>query len=111
MIDLNVFVPEGGSLQVLTDALNINDRGEIMGVGFPPGVPTDDIDVGGHVFLLIPCHDESDSCRDAGTGRIAVTDAGAARTIRHGPDSGESRVPNPVERIRNWLHGRNPRNR
>jgi probable HAF family extracellular repeat protein len=77
MIDLNVFIPEGASLEQLTDAININDRGEIMGVGFPVGVPQDNLEIGGHVFLLIPCHDDSESCRDAGTGRIAVTDADA----------------------------------
>jgi probable HAF family extracellular repeat protein len=53
MIDLNVFVPEDSSLAVLTDTLNINDRAEIMGVGFPVGVPPDNPDIGGHVFLLI----------------------------------------------------------
>ena len=35
MIDLNALVPPGSSLQQLTDALNINDRGEIYGVGVP----------------------------------------------------------------------------
>lgn len=82
MIDLNVFVPEGGSLQLLTDALNINDQGEIMGLGFPPGVPPVSIDFGAHVFLLVPCRHESESCRDAGTGRIAATSAGGAELVR-----------------------------
>jgi probable HAF family extracellular repeat protein len=38
MIDLNAFVPSGSSLQQLTHAFNINDRGEIYGRGVPPGV-------------------------------------------------------------------------
>ena len=36
VIDLNQFLPSGSGLQ-LTDAYNINDRGEIVGLGIPPG--------------------------------------------------------------------------
>jgi probable HAF family extracellular repeat protein len=104
MIDLNVFVPEGADLQLLTDALNINDRGEIMGLGFPPGIPTDNIDFGAHVFLLVPCRDESESCRAAGTGRIAVTSASGAELARSGSrDAREERRPISVERLLNRM--------
>jgi hypothetical protein len=41
MVDLNALVPADSSLQ-LAQALNINDRGEILGLGVPPGAPTDD---------------------------------------------------------------------
>jgi len=53
MIDLNTLIPANSSLH-LSVARYINDRGEIMGTGTPPGVSFDDIDTQGHVFLLIP---------------------------------------------------------
>ncbi len=53
MIDLNTLIPANSSLH-LSVARVINDRGEIMGVGTPPGVSFDDIDTLGHAFLLIP---------------------------------------------------------
>ncbi len=51
MIDLNSLVPSGTSL-LLTDAYNINDRGEIAGVGLQPGCSNTDC---GHAYVLIPC--------------------------------------------------------
>ena len=36
MTDLNIFLPPGAGLQQLTDAYNINDHGEITGLGVPP---------------------------------------------------------------------------
>jgi len=65
MIDLNVFLPPNSDLHQLTDAYNINDRGEIDGLGIPPGCG--DEFICGHVFELIPC-DESNgesNCRGA----------------------------------------------
>jgi probable HAF family extracellular repeat protein len=59
MIDLDTLIPHNSSLQLL-EGLNINDRGEILGVGVPPGVPPN-TDLFGHQFLLIPCdRDHSD---------------------------------------------------
>jgi hypothetical protein len=57
MTDLNIFLPPGAGLQQLTDAYNINDHGEITGLGVPPGCS--DEFVCGHVFVLTPCQDES----------------------------------------------------
>jgi probable HAF family extracellular repeat protein len=105
MIDLNAFVPEGSTLQQLTDAFNINDRGEILGVGLPPGVPPGEI--GSHVFLLIPCGDDSGSCRAA--GRIAVTSTGAAAPVRpSSSDVRDERSRTPIERILNRLQVKQP---
>jgi len=54
MIDLNIFLPPNSELQRLTDAYNINDRGEIVGLGVPPGCG-DEFSACGHAFVLIPC--------------------------------------------------------
>jgi hypothetical protein len=59
MIDLNSFLPPGAALQQLTDAYNINDRGEIVGLGVPPGC--DDEFACGRIFVLIPCDDNHPS--------------------------------------------------
>lgn len=67
MIDLNTLVPSGASL-LLVDALNINNRGEIAGVGWPPGCQ--DLDTCGHAYLLIPRdgdHDGDQEDHDDGT--------------------------------------------
>jgi probable HAF family extracellular repeat protein len=52
IIDLNSVIPPDSSLQ-LRETFNINDRGEIVGEGFPVGC--DDVNECGHSFLLIPC--------------------------------------------------------
>ena len=74
MIDLNTFLPRVSSLQ-LSDGFNINDRGEIVGLGLPPGCG--DEFACGHVFVLIPCdseHVEADAegCKDDDQGTTAV---------------------------------------
>jgi probable HAF family extracellular repeat protein len=53
--DLNIFNHPGSGLQQLELAYNINDRGEIDGLGVPPGVNPGDVFTLGHVFVLIPC--------------------------------------------------------
>jgi probable HAF family extracellular repeat protein len=52
IIDLNAAIAPDSSL-FLVQPDNINDRGEIVGQGLPPGC--DDTGSCGHVFLLIPC--------------------------------------------------------
>jgi probable HAF family extracellular repeat protein len=61
MIDLNSVIPPGSGLQ-LTNAFNINDRGEILAKSVPEGVtPVDDEDLG-HVVLLVPCEETRGDC-------------------------------------------------
>jgi probable HAF family extracellular repeat protein len=67
LVDLNNLIPPGSSLELvgagpLSNVLapNINDRGEIVGIGVPPGckpsmVRGKRLDLCGHAFLLIPC--------------------------------------------------------
>jgi probable HAF family extracellular repeat protein len=54
MVDLNTLIQPGTGYQ-LTNAFNINDRGEILAKAAPLGfIPNDDADLG-HVVLLVPC--------------------------------------------------------
>jgi probable HAF family extracellular repeat protein len=54
ILDLNTLIAPGSGLQ-LTNAVNINDRGEILAKSDPIGItPFDDEDLG-HLVLLIPC--------------------------------------------------------
>jgi probable HAF family extracellular repeat protein len=61
MVDLNTLVPPGSPLY-LTIPATINDRGEIAGIGVPPGCS--DIDFCGHAFVLIPCRQGDQGCGD-----------------------------------------------
>jgi len=64
IVDLNTLVPPGSNL-TLEFAQNINDRGEIAGIGSPPGC--NDPFVCGHTFVLIPCdgdHPDTEGCKD-----------------------------------------------
>jgi probable HAF family extracellular repeat protein len=60
MQDLNTLIAPGSGWQ-LTNAFNINDRGEILAKAAPVGfTPNDDEDLG-HLVLLVPCDDASGS--------------------------------------------------
>ena len=52
-VDLNTLIPPNSSLQLM-NALDINDRGEIAGLGVPAGCQPVDVDTCGHAYLLIP---------------------------------------------------------
>ena len=89
MRDLNKLIRPGSGLQI-TNAFNINDRGEILAKSFPIGTtPNDDVDLG-HLVLLIPCdrHDHEGECSDhkrwddAGTSPVS-----ARRYPRRGPSA------------------------
>ena len=70
MVDLNSLIPSNSSLQ-LTFAVAINDSGEIVGFGVPPGCAPKDVGICGHAYVLIPCegdHADDESCEDANSG-------------------------------------------
>lgn len=63
IVDLNALAGPNSSLQ-LVEAFAINDRGEIGGIGVPPGCGNDA--ACGHAFVLIPvCADGTEGCADA----------------------------------------------
>ena len=66
MIDLNTLVAANPSGLTLVCAFNINGRGEITGLGAPPGVVPQGCSAPGlHPFLVIPCGaGTSQSCED-----------------------------------------------
>jgi len=71
MVDLNTLISEN-SVATLYEADNINERGEIVASGLPPGC--DDRFACGHVFLLIPCDAHNASgCENADVSTTAVT--------------------------------------
>ena len=62
MLDLDKLIAPGSSLK-LSHALAITDRGEIVGIGVPPGCPRSQDDVCGHAYVLVPCAEaEPHSC-------------------------------------------------
>ena len=75
MLDLNTLVAPGSGFQ-LTNAFNINDRGEILAKADAVGVtPIDDADLG-HLVLLIPCdenHGDSAGCEEGGEDAVSQT--------------------------------------
>jgi probable HAF family extracellular repeat protein len=90
MIDLNSVIPPGSGLQ-LTNAFNINDRGEILAKSVPEGVtPVDDEDLG-YVVLLVPCNEDPGDCVNVlaasseasqAISVFAQTHVGRQRTVR-----------------------------
>jgi probable HAF family extracellular repeat protein len=79
MLDLNTLIAPGSGFQ-LTNAFNINDRGEILAKAAPLGfTPNDDADLG-HLVLLIPCgENRSDGeCEDEGEGATNRTQSNPA---------------------------------
>lgn len=61
MVDLNTAIAPGSGFQ-LTNAFNVNDRGEILAKAAPLGfTPNDDEDLG-HLVLLVPCDPEEEDC-------------------------------------------------
>jgi len=69
--DLNTLIRPDSSLQ-LVYALSINDRGEIAGLGVPPGVAVQDLGSLGHAFLLIPIDMNEDNTSETTTTDFAI---------------------------------------
>jgi probable HAF family extracellular repeat protein len=74
MADLNNLIPRGSSLQ-LAVASDINNRGEIDGIGVPPGIPLANWRTQGHAFLLIPCDENHPGVEGSNYSLVDVPDA------------------------------------
>lgn len=61
MLDLNTLIPPGSGVQI-TNAVNINDRGEILAMSDPLGVTPVGEESLGHMVLLVPCGGERGDC-------------------------------------------------
>ena len=106
IVDLNDLIPQNSPL-LLLDATDINERGEIAGVGVPAGcAPTDDL-LCGRAFLLIPdgdCDEDNESRFAATQNRIA---AERAANAQHPATAQRADSPlTPIERFRNLMRQR-----
>jgi len=102
MVDLNTLIPSNSSL-LLAYAVNINDQGEIAGLGVPAGCQPADYLLCGHAYVLIPDGDCDDDCE----GRIAATRNNAApaqdaAAMKQGSES----LISPIERFRSTMRQR-----
>ena len=98
-VDLNIFNHPDSGLQQLVLAYNINDAGEIVGLGVPPGVDPADVFTLGHVFALIPCddkHDDGEGCED---GRATDTTRRIPAQVNQNPTATTTQPSLPSERL------------
>jgi probable HAF family extracellular repeat protein len=112
MIDLNSFLPPGAVLQQLTDAYNINDRGEIVGLGVPPGC--DDEFACGRIFVLIPCddnHPSVDGCDYSLVDGNATATGSAMPTMQTATTAKPVLSPDAIRQLMQAASRPNPWNR
>jgi probable HAF family extracellular repeat protein len=100
MEDLNTLIAPDSGWQ-LTNAFNINDRGEILAKAAPVGfTPDDDADLG-HLVLLIPCDDEGPGC--GGSDKTAANPASQSRAPqRSGAAASTGRTHTVKDNVAAW---------
>jgi probable HAF family extracellular repeat protein len=94
MVDLNSLIPSGSSLELIL-ANDINDHGEIVGVGVPAGCSPQDADFCGHAYALTPCdenHPGLDGC-DYSTVDASALPFAAAASARPAPREAPRHMP------------------
>jgi probable HAF family extracellular repeat protein len=110
MLDLNALIQPATGYQ-LTNAIDINDRGEILAKAAPVGfTPNDDADLG-HLALLIPCDDDHsgiDACdySEVDPDSVATSvNVVPPRAIRNGGDEDKPASDNITRfRTKRWAH-------
>jgi probable HAF family extracellular repeat protein len=107
IIDLNAL----GSPKILRliEAFAINDRGEIGGIGVPPGCSDFSDDACGHAFVLVPvCADGTEGCADAPLDPEVVAQSRAPGAIPKRMTAQEMAVfKSRIAQIRSRMAGRN----
>jgi probable HAF family extracellular repeat protein len=98
MVDLNTLIPRNSSL-LLTNAIDVNDRGEIAGMGVPAGCQVEDQDSCEHAYLLIPDGDCDEACEQTIAESQPVSATQRASFRPEGPMS-------PAERVRSVIRER-----
>jgi probable HAF family extracellular repeat protein len=106
MVNLNDLIPPNSPL-LLLDAVNINERGEIAGLGAPADCQPGDYLSCGRAFLLIPdgdCDEDSEARIAASQNRIAAERTAAAQN----PVATKPANPSPLnpERFRSMMQQR-----
>ena len=91
IFDLNTLIPSGASLR-LQSARDINDRGEIGGVGL-------DVDNNPHAFLLVPCRANDPARCNEETVSAGGSQFGGAHLAR-------PQVSNPTNSVRRMIRPR-----
>ncbi len=103
MVDLNSLIPPDSGVQ-LTNAEDINERGEIASIGVAAGCQPTDVNLCGHTFLLIPCDEKHPGeCEDYSMIEGTTSQTGAtAATIKP-----RTEIPlSPIERFRSQMRQR-----
>jgi probable HAF family extracellular repeat protein len=107
MTDLNTLIPSNSGLQLLF-AADINDRGDIVGVGVPHGVPPNS-DLFGHLFILIPCEESDEDCREDNNAAPAQASPAPATQGRTTPTEGNLLRGKMPARNNSWMANRHRR--
>jgi probable HAF family extracellular repeat protein len=92
IVDLNTLIAPGSSLQ-LTYAVAINEAGEIVGLGVPPGVPPEDYETQGHAYVLIPCDENHPGVAGCDYDLVDAATAAAQRPAPRFFSSGTQLLP------------------
>ena len=109
IIDLNTLIPADSSLQ-LAGGSDVNDRGEIAGIGVPSGVPPANLFTEGHAFLLIPCDENHPGIEGCdydmvdGSDMPATQMATTAKPVLS-PDSIRQLMQSAGRRSKPWYRG------
>jgi probable HAF family extracellular repeat protein len=83
MVDLNTLIPPNPPLQLVAST-DINDAGEIAGIGAPAGCAANDVGTCGHAFFLIPCDENHlgiEGCDYSLVDAIPVTQVGPVSRV------------------------------
>src|SRR5215469_10603971 len=101
MRDLNTLIQSGTGYQ-LTNAFNINDRGEILAKAAPLGfTPNDDADLG-HLALLIPCDDDHPGVDGCDYSLVETATTQASVSARQDPAATQQTTDSSLGAANRW---------